>query len=259
VDVKAQKNGLQIKSPQGKRSFTQGDKFTIELSFPDQALVRAFSSSRSVFEVNPTALATPPYIFNVTIGDGVTVDEYDIDFSAVDTKSYKILGETKFNFSIEPKLESYKGLMVEPANLIFNYLGQSLSVTPILVKQIGAMDGQVSVFKSSQLKVTIDKSDMLKIDSDGLLVALKPGLATVTYSIGQFSRQVITETKISDKKGDFDGDWVVGMDDIRFVLPFIGSKKSFDNDARDVNGDGKINIYDVKSLIDLCTQQECGE
>lgn len=57
--------------------------------------------------------------------------------------------------------------------------------------------------------------------------------------------------------GDIDLDGDVDSDDLSLLLAALNTLANGANDLRDLNGDGKINVLDARTLVTLCTRPRC--
>jgi hypothetical protein len=130
----------------------------------------------------------------------------------------------------------------------FGYVGeqQRIGVTATFA------DGStLDVSKSTQLSFTSGNTSLVSVDTTGLITGLAPGNTTVTATFGTATAtlQTVGPTTV---EGDLNGDGLVTLDDLLFLESMVGQPPTGPNDARDLNGDGKIDNLDVQALLAAC-------
>ncbi len=117
-------------------------------------------------------------------------------------------------------------------------------------------DKKVLVSRSSWVGYQVFDSSIVSIDGTGRLTAHAPGrtLIAVEYQGAQMSVPVLVSEPI---RGDFDNDGDVDLDDISFLSGWLNSPVVTAMDARDVNGDHRIDGLDTRVLTTLCTRLRC--
>jgi hypothetical protein len=130
----------------------------------------------------------------------------------------------------------------------FGYAGQQQRIGVIATFADGS---SLDVTNSTQLKFASGSPTLVSVGATGIMTALAPGNGTVTATFGSATAtlQTVGPTTI---KGDLNGDGFVTVDDLYLLENMLGSTPTGPNDARDLNGDGKINNLDVQVLLAGC-------
>jgi len=130
----------------------------------------------------------------------------------------------------------------------FGYVGQQQRVG---VTATFADGSTLDATESTQLSFKGGNASLVSVDSTGLMTSLAPGNTTITASFGTLTTtlQTVGPTSV---KGDLNGDGLVTLDDLLLLETMVGSTPTGPKDARDLNGDGKIDNLDVEALLTLC-------
>jgi Bacterial Ig-like domain (group 3)/Bacterial Ig-like domain (group 2)/Dockerin type I domain len=136
----------------------------------------------------------------------------------------------------------------QQALVAFGYVGQQQKVG---VTATFADGSTLDVSKSTRLAFTSGNATLVSVDSTGLMTSLAPGDTTITATFGSLTAtlQTVGPTSVT---GDLNGDGLVTLDDLLLLETIVGSTPTGPNDARDINGDGKIDNLDVQALLTLC-------
>lgn len=100
------------------------------------------------------------------------------------------------------------------------------------------------------------------VDENGTVSALKAGSSDITLTVDGTYKAVTTVTveasQSSDVSGDINGDGKVNIADVKMLLNAITSENgnNISLAVGDINGDGKMNIADVKMLLNKITSAQ---
>jgi len=130
----------------------------------------------------------------------------------------------------------------------FGYVGQQQRVGITATFSDGST---LDVTKSTQLTFTSGNPTLVSVDNTGLMTSVATGNTTVTGRFGTLTA-ILHTVGPSGVKGDLDGDGIVTADDLLLLETMVGSAPTGPHDARDLNGDGKIDNLDVQALLTLC-------
>lgn len=130
----------------------------------------------------------------------------------------------------------------------FGYVGQQRKVGVTATFDNGST---IDVSQSSLLTFSSTNPGVISVDSTGVMTAEAPGIATITATFGTVA-STLQANGPTGVKGDLDGDGLVTSDDVLLLESMLGSVPTGPNDARDINGDGKIDASDVQGLMSLC-------
>jgi hypothetical protein len=188
---------------------------------------------------------TAPYSFSFAVPTGV-VGRRNV-FAAGLIADETAVFSPMITVDIEPGTAPTSISFQQPL-VAFGYVGeqQKIGVTATFA------DGStLDVSKSTQLSFTSGNTTLVSVDATGLITGLGPGNATVTAAFGGATAtlQTVGPTTV---KGDLDGDGLVTLDDLLFLESMVGQPPTGPNDARDLNGDGKIDYLDVQALLTAC-------
>ncbi|MFN0167966.1 MAG: dockerin type I domain-containing protein [Bryobacteraceae bacterium] len=246
VAVRAQT--LQIATPSDGSTYVPGDTIIV-----------------IVTTSGPTFNAVTAIIQDVGISRPITSAPYVFSFKVpaviAGKKTITALGSTGpgagvFSSPITINVEngaSITSLTVNPSSIKFQYAGQQI---PLVVNGTFS-DGSVSdITRSSRVSYLSANPTVTIASADGVLTAGAPGQTMVTVTYGGMSKAVtaIVPTVI---RGDLDADGDVDQDDLNLILAVLNTPASKPRDARDLNGDGVINVLDARSLATLCTRARC--
>jgi len=130
----------------------------------------------------------------------------------------------------------------------FGYAGQQQRVG---VTATFADGSTLDITKSTQLTFASANPSLVSVDSTGLMTGLAPGTGSVTASYQGLNTtlQTVGPTGV---KGDLNGDGLVTREDLFLLELALGNTPTGPNDARDINGDGKIDSLDLQALLTAC-------
>ena len=119
----------------------------------------------------------------------------------------------------------------------------------------------VTLQDSSGLQVTSQNPEVVTY-SNGEVQTLSAGSTTLTfqYSSPESATPVTSQVRISVNPGqraDLDGNGVIDLDDLRILNRALNSPATSNQDSRDLNHDGQINVLDARLLVTLCTHPHC--
>src|SRR5580700_3417298 len=118
----------------------------------------------------------------------------------------------------------------------FGYVGQQQRVGVTATFSDGST---LDVSKSTQLNFASGNPGLVSVDTTGLMTSLKPGNTTIKVTYGNLTSTLQTVGP-AGVKGDLDGDGMVTVQDLLLLEAMVGSIPTGPSDARDLNGDGKI-------------------
>ncbi|MGD0427696.1 MAG: dockerin type I domain-containing protein [Candidatus Acidiferrales bacterium] len=186
-----------------------------------------------------------PYSMSLSVPSGIVGPKnlFAIGLVASDTAVFSPI----VTIDIEPSTPATAIAFQQPL-VAFGYVGQQQRVA--VTASFG--DGSVlDLSKSTKISFTSGDTSAVSVDPTGLLTSLAPGNTTVTVSYGTLTATLKTVGP-TNVKGDLNGDGLVTLDDLLLLENSLGSTPTGLNDARDINGDGKIDNLDVQALLARC-------
>jgi len=186
-----------------------------------------------------------PYAMSLTVPSGIVGPKnlFAIGLVASDTAVFSPI----VTIDIEPSTPP-TAIAFQQSLAAFGYVGQQQRVG------VTATFGDASVLdlsKSTKISFTSGNPSVVSVDPTGLMTSLAPGNTTVKVSYGGLTATLLTAGPTS-VKGDLNGDGLVTLDDLLLLENSLGSTPTGLNDARDINGDGKIDSLDVQALLARC-------
>lgn len=115
---------------------------------------------------------------------------------------------------------------------------------------------QQSVVLKSSTKISKFALDAYpKIIFEDSKISFTNGVDSIAYHKGEHLTMYISKETL---KGDVDNNGVITLNDARMVTNrFLGFfVKNFNEDAADVNGDGKITIADANAIVNICLDKK---
>ena len=189
--------------------------------------------------------ATAPYSFSFAVPSGI-VGPRNV-FAAGLIADETAVFSPMITVDIEPGAAPTSISFQQPL-VTFGYAGEQQKVG---VTATFADGSTLDVSKSTQLTFTSDDATLVSVDATGLMTGLGPGNTTVTAAFGTATAtlQTVGPTML---KGDLNADGLATLDDLLFLESMVGQAPTGPNDARDLNGDGKIDNLDVQALLAAC-------
>jgi hypothetical protein len=147
-------------------------------------------------------------------------------------------------------------LIVAPTQITFGFAGQQIPLT-VTGKFADGTSGDVT--HSPLLSYSSGDVTVALVASDGIVTPVGPGATgstqiTITYRGQSRNLKVSVPNTI---RGDLNDDKKLNQDDLNIILAALNTPATKPVDARDLNGDGIINILDANILVTLCTQSSC--
>ena len=101
--------------------------------------------------------------------------------------------------------------------------------------------------------------EVVAVDKDGIIIALKKGTATVTARLADEEKAVSYEVTVAaSDKGDINGDNEIDILDILACLDHTSEKEVLTgtaHQAADVVEDGIVDIFDLMKLLDYVNER----
>ena len=189
------------------------------------------------------ASGTPPAI-TLTIPTNV-IGATALIPGALNPENYFAIG-TPLALDIEPS--SLPQLSVTPTSLNSQYVGDQQHIK--ISTRSGPYAGLV-LNGSSLISYQVADPTVASVDPNGIVTSLIPGLTMISVISGNQSIDLPVTVPVL-VKGDFDGNGVVDQSDVNILSLFVGTTATTKGDARDLNGDGKIDALDIAIEKGLC-------
>ena len=186
-----------------------------------------------------------PYAMSLTVPSGIVGPKnlFAIGLVASDTAVFS----PTVTIDIEPSMPP-TAIAFQQSLAAFGYVGQQQRAGVTATFSDGSV---LDLSKSTKISFTSGNPSVVSVDPTGLMTSLAPGNTTVTVSYGTLTATLKTVGPTS-VKGDLNGDGLVTLDDLLLLENSLGSTPTGLNDARDINGDGKIDNLDVQALLARC-------
>ena len=188
---------------------------------------------------------TAPYSFGLTVPSGV-IGPRNLFALGLVANETAVFSPT-ITVDIEP-VTPPTTINFQQSLVAFGYVGQEQKVD---VNGAFGDGSNLDISKSTQITFSSADPTKVSVDSTGLMTSLAPGSTTITVTYGSLTDTLQTVGP-SGVKGDLDGDDIVTVQDLLLLESMVGSAPTGPNDARDLNGDGKIDNLDVQALLTLC-------
>ncbi|CAN7771299.1 dockerin type I repeat-containing protein [Pseudorhodoferax sp. LjRoot39] len=250
---------LVITQPSNGAVFRPGDTFQVSVS--QKAGMESFYFNKGVFLnsngpfVDSGLQSADPYLFTVTIPHSAKFGDFRI--SAVGARNgtsptYSKAISITIDSSDSAGSGEIKNISVEPSEVYLNFPGET-SILNIYGQAISGKRG----LPFSKISYSSNAPNIASIEPSGALVALAPGNAVFTISYKNFAAIVNVVVAQQKLRGDFNGDDSIDVDDINYLNSYLNQSATGTQDARDLNGDGKINALDVRVLTTICSKSRC--
>jgi hypothetical protein len=186
-----------------------------------------------------------PYSMSLSVPSGIVGPKnlFAIGLVASDTAVFSPIVTIDIEPSTPPTAITFQRSLVA-----FGYVGQQQKVGVTATLSDGSV---LDLSKSTKISFTAGNPSVVSVDPTGLMTSLSPGNTTVAVSYGTLTATLKTVGPTS-VKGDLNGDGLVTLDDLLLLENSLGSTPTGLNDARDINGDGKIDNLDVQALLARC-------
>lgn len=188
---------------------------------------------------------TAPYSLSLTVPPGIVGprDLFAVGLVASETAVFS----PSVTVDIEPATPP-TAISFQQSTVAFGYVGQQQTVDVQATFSNGSTE---DISKSTLISFLSADPTKVSVDSTGLMTSQATGNITVTVTFGTLKATLQTVGP-SGVKGDLDGDGIVTVQDLLLLESMIGSTPTGPTDARDLNGDGKIDNLDVQALLTLC-------
>jgi len=188
---------------------------------------------------------SPPYLLTLTVPSDV-VGPRNL-FAVGLITDYTTVVSPTITVDIEPSTPP-TAINFQQTLVALDYVGQERRVG---VTATFADGSTLDVTKSTLLSFVSGSPTVVAVDATGMMTALAPGNATITATYGTLTATLQTAGP-SGIPGDLDGDGIITQQDLLLLETMLGSTPASPNDARDINGDGKIDNLDVQALLAAC-------
>jgi hypothetical protein len=188
---------------------------------------------------------TAPYSFSLTVPPDIIGPRNLFAVGLVANET--VVFSSPISVDIEPSAPP-TAIKFQQSWVAFGYVGQQQRVGITATFSDGST---LDVTKSTQLTFTSGNPTFLSVDNTGLMTSVATGNTTVTGRFGSLTA-ILHTVGPSGVKGDLDGDGIVTADDLLLLETMVGSAPTGPHDARDLNGDGKIDNLDVELLLAHC-------
>jgi hypothetical protein len=133
----------------------------------------------------------------------------------------------------------------------------SLTQDQLTVNGIFADNVSRDISQSTQTLFSSANPRVVTVDSMGHLTAIAPGSAIVTVTNSGISAAALVQVNIFPLHGDLNGDGDVDRDDVNMIVKALNTSSTGPGDPRDLDGDGRIDVGDVRLEKTLCTRPRC--
>jgi Dockerin type I domain/Bacterial Ig-like domain (group 2) len=200
----------------------------------------------------PAPITSPPYVFTIPVGAGIEPREYLITAVGGGGARRQAGFSDPVPVQVERK-ESPTALKVTPTVLPFSFVGDQMPLTVLATFSDG---GTVGMDESTRTQYSTQDSNVAIVSENGTVIATGPGQTTITIKVDSLSASVPV-TVPSSIRGDLNSDGAVDQSDVNKILAWLNKPATKPKDARDLNGDGKIDALDARIEATLCTRPRC--
>lgn len=248
-DMVMAQGSLTITSPREGSTFSPGQTIVVDVANSGGGTAVVMSS---IGVVNPSdGIASAPYRFSLVVPKGISAGTRTIAAFAGGVS-------TEIVVRIEPSVPSTTvgaSIVFVPDSIYAKAGGVSLGLPGVYMKQDGIT---TQITSSRQINLRSSDVSVVSIGPDGRsLITEKMGKATVFVDWNGVTGVLPIQTYASGVRGDIDSDGEVTLRDLEILKAAIGSVPRGSNDARDLNGDGKIDALDLRVQTTLCTRPRC--
>jgi hypothetical protein len=188
---------------------------------------------------------TAPYSFSLTVPPDVIGPRSLFAVGLIGNET--VVFSPPITVDIEPSTPPTNISFQQPL-VAFGYVGQQESVGVTAAFSNGST---LDISNSTQLTFVSANPGVVSVGAIGLMTSVLPGNTSIKVTFGKLTATLETVGP-SGVKGDLDGDGIVTVQDLLLLEAMVGSTPTGANDARDLNGDGKIDNLDVQALLTLC-------
>lgn len=241
---------IQIVAPSNGATFHPGDEvsLTIAVSNPAGIVgVMAFGEFMGASE----GMATPPFVTSLRIPESIETGEKKIKAYAKLTDGREI--SHVITIKVVPEGVSLGSLDVFPPSIRFRYIGDQ---TSLRIDGKYADGRTVSFGSGNDLTIISSDPNVVIVDTSGNVTAVGAGEANVVVRFGSVTATVPLVV-VATVRGDFTMNQFVDMQDMNVLQAALNTVARKPVDARDLNGDGKIDALDLRILTTLCSKPRC--
>jgi len=195
------------------------------------------------------------FVSRLVVGSNLSSGDYTI-FAVVQQPGASSILSAPIVISIAAK--PVVGIRVSPSVLDLRFVGDGERISVIGIDSVGR-EASLSEGDRKRLRFSVSDATVAAVDTSGGVTALSNGLGWVYVKFDEMSasaRLMVDVPKFA-VRGDFTRDGVVSLVDVEFLRRSLGSSAVGKGDARDLNGDGKVDALDLRILATLCTYPRC--
>lgn len=173
--------------------------------------------------------------------------EVNVSNTALDKQDVSVLEETGLKVIDDSEIPLLKDIYF--LNTKVNLNVGNCYMQEVLTYPSDAMTNEI-IWSSSD-------EEVVAVDKDGVITALKKGSATVTARLADEEKAVSYEVTIaSSDKGDINGDGLVKMNDLLLCMKHVTGEELLEDisfRAADINGDGLVKMNDLMLILQYVT------
>lgn len=175
--------------------------------------------------------------------------EVNVSNTALDKQDVRVLEETGLKVIDDSEIPLLKDIYILNTKVNLNVGNRYMQ--EVLTYPSDAMTNEI-IWSSSD-------EEVVAVDKDGIITALKKGTATVTARLADEEKEVSYEvTVVASDKGDINGDNEIDILDILACLDHTSEKEVLTgtaHQAADVVEDGIVDIFDLMKLLDYVNER----
>lgn len=175
--------------------------------------------------------------------------EVNVSNTALDKQDVRVLEETGLKVIDDSEIPLLKDIYFLNTKVNLNVGNRYMQ--EVLTYPLDAMTNEIMWSSSNEEVVAVDK--------DGVIIALKKGTATVTARLADEEKAVSYEVTVAaSDKGDINGDNEIDILDILACLDHTSEKEVLTgtaHQAADVVEDGIVDIFDLMKLLDYVNER----
>lgn len=175
--------------------------------------------------------------------------EVNVSNTALDKQDVRVLEETGLKVIDDSEIPLLKDIYFLNTKVNLNVGNRYMQ--EVLTYPSDAMTNEIMWSSSNEEVVAVDK--------DGIIIALKKGTATVTARLADEEKAVSYEVTVAaSDKGDINGDNEIDILDILACLDHTSEKEVLTgtaHQAADVVEDGIVDIFDLMKLLDYVNER----
>lgn len=254
ADAQVESNALVITSPTNGTVVAPGQTITVSVTvnsgtYPDGIGILGGEGGGPAVMV-PPVLGESPLSISVTIPANAFPGRFTI--SAAGGNSSGVL-QTSYDVTLDVERTDVPArLRVDPPSLHFKFVGDSAELTVTGVYADGSWHG---LTQSSLLQITSENTGVA-IVKNGAIIASGAGNTTIQVSYEGVTATVAVSVPNSIS-GDLNGDGRVDIEDVKIDQAALGQVDAVPNDARDPVGAGEVTEQDARAIALRCTYTDC--